>query len=80
MSGSEERSELEFTQAPKSFLNTYDIVLSTYNILSIKCVFTRKFVKFHIVVVQLLSNNKKMYKKHDCTCKVVLLLIRPFDF
>ena len=30
---------------------------------------------FHVVVVQ--NNDKEMYKKVCCTCKVTFLLIRP---
>ena len=36
---------------------------------------TRKFLKFHVVVLQ--NNGKEMYKKLCCTCKVAFVLIRP---
>ena len=42
---------------------------NTYDISSIKRV-TKKFWKFHVVVVQ--NNGKEMYKKVCCTCKVTV--------
>ena len=45
---------------------------NTYDISSIKSV---SFWKFHIVVMQ--NNDKEMYKKVCCTCKVAVSLIGP---
>ena len=47
---------------------------NTYNITSIK----RVSRKIHVVVVQ--QQRQRNVKKVRCTCKVVFLLIRPFDY
>ena len=47
---------------------------NTYDNSFIKLV-TKKFRKFHVVVLQ--NNGKEMYKKVCFMCKVAFLLIRP---
>ena len=46
---------------------------NTYDISFIKRVTRFTFWKFHVVVVQ--NNDKKMYKKVCCRCKVAFVLI-----
>ena len=56
------------TQATKSFL-------STYNILSIKSVLTRKFLKIQVVVVQ-----QQRQRNVQKACKLYFFAIRPLIF
>ena len=66
MSGSEKKkSEQEHKQREQVFLGTCDIS-------SIKRVLTRKFVKFHAVVVQ--------QKRQSVQKSVMRVQRRPFDF
>ena len=74
MSGSEEKSEQEHKQQFKAFLSTYDIFLSTYDISSIKRLFTRKFVKFHVLVVQQ-QRQSNIQKQRDARVRALDLLI-----
>ena len=67
MSGSEEKSEQEHKQQFKSFLNTYDIS-------SIKRLFTRKFVKFHVLVEQQ-QRQRNIQKKREARVRALDLLI-----
>ena len=67
MSGSEEKSEQEHKQQFKSFLSTYDIS-------SIKRLFTRKFVKFHVLVVQQ-QRQSNIQKQRDARVRALDLLI-----
>ena len=65
---------------PIARLNSYENkVLSTNDISSIKRVLIRKFVKFHIVVVQQQrQRNKQRNVMHVQSC-FFFLLSRPFD-
>ena len=66
---------------PFARLNSYENkVLSANDISSIKRVLIRKFVMFHIVVVQQQrQRNKQRNVMHVQSC-FFFLLIRPFDF
>ena len=65
---------------PIARLNSYENkVLSTNNISSIKRVLIRKFVKFHIVVVQQKRQRNKQRKVMHVQ-SFFFSLIRPFDF
>ena len=60
----------------KVFLSTYDICVSTHDISSIKRVFTRKFVKFPVVVVQQKSQRnvqKSVIAQFSCMFSIELI-------
>ena len=69
ISGSEDKSEQKHKQ---------QVFFEHIRISSIKRVLTRKFVKFHVVVVQ--QQRQRNVQKSVIHVQSCFLLIRPFDF